>query len=106
METRDGAVWGRIEWTAKAEQEIAQRAYLFLSPDMRIEGIQIAALNGAALVNRPALFLAPIIPLSPSASEPRDLASRALAFQQDQAEQGHSISTTDAVHCVLGILEQ
>jgi len=58
LQERDGAVWGRVEWTARAAKMIAEREYRFLSPDFqyRPDG-RITRLNGAGLVNRPALEL-------------------------------------------------
>lgn len=32
VEDRNGAVWGQVEWTARAAQMIAAREYRFLSP--------------------------------------------------------------------------
>lgn len=56
VKERAGAVWGRVEWVAKAAQQIKDRSYRFVSPDFqyRKDGV-ITRLNGAALVNRPAL---------------------------------------------------
>lgn len=56
LENRSGSVWGQVEWTAAAAQQIASKEYRFLSPSMRHtrDGV-ITRLAGAALVNRPAL---------------------------------------------------
>ena len=56
VQERTGSIWGRVEWGAKAAQQIVERAYRFVSPDFqyRKDGV-ITRLNGAALVNRPAL---------------------------------------------------
>ncbi|MCW5720421.1 MAG: hypothetical protein KIS86_04685 [Devosia sp.] len=56
MEARDGAIWGKVEWTATAAREIVERAYRFLSPSMRhTKNGVLTRLQGAGLVNRPAL---------------------------------------------------
>lgn len=56
LEIRDGAVWGKTEWTAKAAEMIVAREYRFISPEFNHgrDG-QISRLKGAGLVNRPAL---------------------------------------------------
>lgn len=56
LEERSGSIWGKVEWTAAAAQEIAAREYRFLSPSMRhtADGV-LTRLAGAGLVNRPAL---------------------------------------------------
>lgn len=56
VEERAGGVWGRVEWVAAAARQIVDRSYRFLSPDFqhRKDGV-ITRLNGAGLVNRPAL---------------------------------------------------
>jgi phage I-like protein len=58
LEERDGAVWGRVDWVEKAARQIVEKEYRFLSPDFqhRADG-RITKLNGAGLVNRPALEL-------------------------------------------------
>ncbi|EEQ96344.1 Hypothetical protein OINT_1001770 [Brucella intermedia LMG 3301] len=58
LQERDGGVWGRVEWVAKAARQIVAREYRFISPDFNHtrEGV-ITRLNGAGLVNRPALVM-------------------------------------------------
>lgn len=56
MEARDGALWGQVEWTAKASAMILAREYRFLSPALMFNRAgEITHLVGAGLVNRPAL---------------------------------------------------
>lgn len=56
---RDGAIWGSVEWTARAARMLAEREYRFVSaefmytPDTRI----VTRIIGAALTNDPALFM-------------------------------------------------
>ena len=54
MELRDGAVWGRVDWTPRAKAAIAAREYRFISPAFTYspDG-EVQALIGASLVNRP-----------------------------------------------------
>ncbi|KAB2749989.1 hypothetical protein F9K95_15690 [Brucella anthropi] len=58
LQERGGSVWGRVEWVAKAARQIVNREYRFISPDFNHtrEGV-ITRLNGAGLVNRPALVM-------------------------------------------------
>ena len=59
IEIRDGAVWGRVEWTAQARQRIQAREYRFISPVFTFEkaSSRIVALQSAALTNQPNLNL-------------------------------------------------
>jgi phage I-like protein len=52
---RDGALWGRVEWTAKAAAAIAAREWRYLSPVFNYDARDgsIVELIGASLVNRP-----------------------------------------------------
>ncbi|NJO56571.1 MAG: hypothetical protein HC834_09825 [Rhodospirillales bacterium] len=59
MESRDGAIWGHVEWTAKAVQQLLNKEYRFLSPvfTYRKTDAAIVALTSAALTNQPNLNL-------------------------------------------------
>ena len=58
LEVRDGAIWGRVEWTAKATEMIAAREYRYLSPVFfHDKAGRIKRLARAALTNKPALEL-------------------------------------------------
>ena len=59
MEARNGAVWGHVEWTAKAIQQLLNKEYRFLSPvfTYRKTDAAIVALTSAALTNQPNLNL-------------------------------------------------
>lgn len=59
LETRDGAIWGHVEWTPKAAQQIADREYRFLSPAFTYKksSNRIVALVSAGLTNQPNLNL-------------------------------------------------
>lgn len=56
---RDGAVWGKVEWTEKAAAHIAAREYRFISPTFqyRKDTRDITMITGAGLVNDPALYM-------------------------------------------------
>jgi len=60
LEVRDGsAVWGHVEWTPKADQQIQAREYRYLSPVFTYEKAsrRIVALKSAGLTNQPNLTL-------------------------------------------------
>jgi phage I-like protein len=75
LEVRDGAVWGRVEWTEKAAAQIAAREYRFLSPVFIYEktGARIVALTSAGLTNQPNLPLTALNREEPMASHPEEL---------------------------------
>ncbi|WP_039762599.1 phage protease, partial [Bartonella queenslandensis] len=55
---RDGAIWGRVKWTAMASKKIVAQEYRYLSPEFRHSKTgEILNLVGAGLVNRPALVM-------------------------------------------------
>ena len=59
LEVRDGAIWGRVEWTPKAANAIADREYRFHSPVYFVrpksEPLQVVAIGGAGLTHNPNL---------------------------------------------------
>lgn len=59
MDVRTGAVWGHVDWTERAAQQIAAKEYRFLSPvfSYRVADRAIVALTSAALTNTPNLTL-------------------------------------------------
>lgn len=104
-EERDGSLWGNIEWTERAAQLIAARAYRYLSPSIRHDAERrITDLNGAALVNRPALYLEPLDIATRDEDAARiglSIASRAQAYQREQTALGRSITISQAVAAVM-----
>jgi len=57
LEARNGAIWGRVEWTPRAANMISSREYRFLSPVFVFDtgNLQILSLVSAGLTNRPNL---------------------------------------------------
>jgi len=55
LEVREGAVWGRVDWTPRAKAAIAAHEYRYLSPAFTYSPSDgsVQALIGASLVNRP-----------------------------------------------------
>lgn len=61
LEVREGALWGRVEWTPKAAALIADREYRYLSPVFRHDKTgRVLALEGAGLTHYPNLELKPV----------------------------------------------
>ncbi|MGY6411726.1 MAG: phage protease [Alkalilacustris sp.] len=56
---RDGALWGRIEWTPRARTMLAAREFRYFSPALSIDPTtrRVLKLIGGALVARPALAM-------------------------------------------------
>ncbi|WP_411832319.1 phage protease [Pseudoxanthomonas mexicana] len=59
VDVRDGALWGRVKWTPRAAEQVANREYRFLSPvfDYEPDTGRIVRLVSAGLVNKPNLPL-------------------------------------------------
>ena len=61
LAARDGALWGRVEWTPRAAELIGQKEYRFLSPVFRHDKAgRVLALEGAGLTHYPNLDLTPV----------------------------------------------
>ena len=59
LEVRQGALWGRVEWTERGREAVASREYRYLSPVFEYEkkGKRITRLLSAGLTNSPNLAL-------------------------------------------------
>ncbi|SDI83639.1 Mu-like prophage I protein [Pseudomonas flavescens] len=59
LEIRDGALWGRVDWNARAALQVANREYRFLSPvfDYDPDTTRIALLVSAGITNKPNFLL-------------------------------------------------
>lgn len=61
LQAREGALWGRVEWTPRAADLIAAREYRFLSPVFRHDKQgRVLSLEGAGLTHYPNLDLDPV----------------------------------------------
>jgi phage I-like protein len=60
IEVRDGAIWGRVDWTAEGEAAVTSRAYRYLSPAFAFNGTtgEILRIVSAGLTNNPNLDMA------------------------------------------------
>ena len=55
---RDGAIWGSVTWTERAQRLISAREYRYISPVFLIDDERrVRCIIGAGLVNDPALFM-------------------------------------------------
>lgn len=59
LAVREGAVWGRVEWTEKAGEQLQRKEYRYLSPVFLFtrDENQIVRLSSAGLTNQPNLAL-------------------------------------------------
>ncbi len=60
LDVREGAIWGRVEWTPRAQNQVRDREYRFVSPVFNYERAaphRITKLVGAGLTNAPNLQL-------------------------------------------------
>lgn len=55
LELREGAIWGRVEWTSVGLNALREKTYRFISPALVAPRETITGLAGAGLVNRPNL---------------------------------------------------
>lgn len=68
LEIRDGALWGEVSWTPRAEAQVVAREYRFLSPvfDYLEDSSRIVRLVSAGLTNQPNLVLTALNQESPT----------------------------------------
>ncbi|WP_178860812.1 phage protease [Thiomicrorhabdus cannonii] len=59
LEIRDGAVWGRVEWTEHGQELVTAKKYRYISPVFKYEkgSMEIAQITSFGLTNNPNLFL-------------------------------------------------
>ena len=60
MEVRDGALWGRVDWTAEGLNAVSSRAYRYLSPAFTFDrrSNEVLRMVSAGLTNNPNLDMA------------------------------------------------
>lgn len=87
LAARNGQIWGRAEWTARAAQQIHEKEYRYLSPvfTYRKDTRQIVALTSAGLTNQPNLDLKALNREDPSMSIPMAVCA-ALSLSTDANE--------------------
>ena len=90
LSLREGALWGRIDWTARGRELISTRAYRYISPTFfHDDDGRILALQGAGLTNNPAFRLPAMASRQATSPEtsmnPDILKALGLAEDADQA---------------------
>lgn len=92
MEVREGAVWGRVEWTAEGRDTITARRYRYYSPTFLIAARatgrrEIVGITSVALVNRPALPEVSALAREDNNMDNKDRIRAALGLADDATEQ-------------------
>ncbi|HVN63421.1 MAG TPA: phage protease [Candidatus Binataceae bacterium] len=74
LEARSGAIWGRVEWTARASAAIAAREYRYVSPVFQFDPNDgaVTRLLRAGLTNNPNLYLTAIAAARTTAANAED----------------------------------
>jgi phage I-like protein len=74
LEVRGGAVWGRVEWTARAANSIVAREYRYVSPVFQLDPKDgsVTRLLRAGLTNNPNLHLTAIAASRTAAADAKD----------------------------------
>lgn len=58
LEIRDGAIWGRVDWTERGRAWVAAKEYRFLSPAFAHEAGEMVEIISVGLTNEPAFRMA------------------------------------------------
>lgn len=98
MQARADGIWGRIEWTAQAADELKAKAYRYLSPVFPHEKVtgRVSAILRAALTNKPNLDLGALASMSAHPGDD-DLDKTKLA----QALGLDAAATEDQIHAAI-----
>lgn len=101
LEARHGAIWGHVEWTPKAVQQIAAKEYRFLSPVFTYAKTdsRIVELVSAGLTNQPNLNLTALNREEPPVSFPTAVCS-ALALPAG-ADEAAVLTAITALHSAV-----
>ncbi len=99
LELRDGAIWGRVEWTQIGLNALKEKTYRYVSPALKAPGGVIAGIAGAGLVNRPNLKM-PSLNGEGSPSTNKELAGK-LGLKEG-ASMGEIIAAVDALQLNAG----
>ena len=89
LEAREGALWGRVEWTEHGAAALATKEYRYISPVFEHdEGGVVLRLLRAALTNNPNLYL-------------KAIAARGAGMDSQKSELSNEPASADAVIAVL-----
>lgn len=96
---RDGAIWGKVEWTATATKHLAEREYRFISPVFQFDKATraIKRVLSAALTNDPALYMRAIASAHHQTEPEMDELLKALAAALGLAEGSDANAITAAI---------
>ena len=109
---RDGAVWGEIDWTARAKEMIEAKEYRFVSPTFIYDKATraISRVVGAALTNDPAFYMRAIASTQPEEESDMDLKALAkalgLADTATEAEIMAAATAAAAAQTALGTVTE
>lgn len=80
IEVRDGALWGRVEWTADGAAAVTSRAYRYLSPAFAFNGTtgEILRIVSVGLTNNPNLDMAALNQTSAQSSQETEKMDKAV----------------------------
>lgn len=87
LQARADGIWGRIEWTARARELIANREYRYISPVLNYakDTKKVMLLKGGGLVHSPALHLTALAEQEDRMPEPDFISQIAEALGLDPA---------------------
>ncbi len=90
LAARDGGIWARVEWTARAKEHIAAREYRYYSPTFaheRAASREVRAIHRVALTNAPAFDVPALAKDTGDAMTPEQAAAlaKALGLARDAA---------------------
>ncbi len=120
LELRNGALWGRVEWTPRAAEQISRREYRFLSPVFLFNKNtgSIIKLSSVALTNNPNLYLAALnhampggfgAPVAPQFTEVELAVCRALGTdpedvrKMEEKEREHEMAVAQLTEMELAV---
>ncbi len=104
LEARDGAIWGRVEWTPRAADAIRDREWRYLSPVMmHTKDGRVVQLVSAAVTNLPNL---PLKSLNSQETSAMDLIKRLAAILglPDTADEAAVVTAAQSQTDLIGTL--
>jgi phage I-like protein len=105
LAVRDGAIWGRVEWTVAGAAQVAGREYRYVSPvfEFSKDDNRVTRILRAALTNNPALYGTAIASrMNPRTAEAeKDGKGASMASQGKQAMTAEELRAALATHLGL-----
>jgi phage I-like protein len=99
LEIRDGALWGRVDWTPRAAMQVEAREYRFTSPvfDFDPDTRRIARLVSAGLTNKPNFLMTALNQENPEHTVKLSPAFLALLGLPDTATEDQAIAAATSL---------